>query len=640
MCATAHRKASQAQSGGRPSSINNISMDDASVEKGTAKLDPNSSSSAERDAKRHKADASPASPFVLRDYVRPHVLDAVASIHQAYATAQPWPHAVVADVFFSDFLAATIREIQQHSKVSFKESDLFRVYQSMDLANLTALADAATMPHVYKLREILASADFRAFIEGVCGLPPGTLTDQMDCACNAHIAGCHLLTHDDVIRTRKVSYILYLTEEGWTTQEGGALELYDRYQVAALEGSSRENNHNDWVPAAVPTTTHAPVRNSLACFVVEPGKSFHAVQEVLGPRPRLSLQGWYHAAEGPARMEQATLARLQDRRDTEDFSSTPYAANDEEEEDDEALAREETDDDVLLSQADRQYLANYVQATYLQPAAVQDIQARFEEDSSVQLREFLSEEWMQKLAPQLKAEDEKDRRVNAAKDYYQQGVKEGWTMVGPAHKQRFLEYQATGSVADPTSVGEIMAVIRSELLESQPFRRYLSVLTSLGRPLGFRGRTRRFRRGLDYTVAHHGLLTEESVLDATICFVAGRGKDVQTDMEGDQEAIHDADVQWQSGDFGGFECYIAADEEDEEAVAADEYNEDDDTELLSVSASNNTLSLVYRDPGTMRFVKYVGSKAPSSRWDVAMIYEVEQEEGQEEEEQEEPAEDS
>jgi hypothetical protein len=62
--------------------------------------------------------------------------------------------------------------------------------------------------------------------------------------------------------------------------------------------------------------------------------------------------------------------------------------------------------------------------------------------------------------------------------------------------------------------------------------------------------------------------------------------------------------------------------------------------LLSVSASNNTLSLVYRDPGTMRFVKYVGSKAPSSRWDVAMIYEVEQEEGQEEEEQEEPAEDS
>ena len=55
---------------------------------------------------------------------------------------------------------------------------------------------------------------------------------------------------------------------------------------------------------------------------------------------------------------------------------------------------------------------------------------------------------------------------------------------------------------------------------------------------------------------------------------------------------------------------------------ADEYNEDDDTELLSVSASNNTLSLVYRDPGTMRFVKYVSSSAPSSRYDICMEYQL------------------
>ncbi len=53
-----------------------------------------------------------------------------------------------------------------------------------------------------------------------------------------------------------------------------------------------------------------------------------------------------------------------------------------------------------------------------------------------------------------------------------------------------------------------------------------------------------------------------------------------------------------------------------------EYDEEDDTKLLSVSASNNTLSIVYRDPGTMRFVKYVGAGAPSSRWDIAMEYEV------------------
>ena len=79
---------------------------------------------------------------------------------------------------------------------------------------------------------------------------------------------------------------------------------------------------------------------------------------------------------------------------------------------------------------------------------------------------------------------------------------------------------------------------------------------------------------------------------------------------------------WEGGDVGGFECYIEADDETQENEAADEYNEDDDTQLLSVSASNNTLSLVYRDPGTMRFVKYVGSSAPSSRYDISMEYQV------------------
>ena len=92
--------------------------------------------------------------------------------------------------------------------------------------------------------------------------------------------------------------------------------------------------------------------------------------------------------------------------------------------------------------------------------------------------------------------------------------------------------------------------------------------------------------------------------------------------------------------LGGFECYIEADDGNSDegedsykdagggddgaagSAAADEYNEDDDTELLSISASNNTLSLVFRDPGTMRFVKYVSYSAPSSRYDICMEYQV------------------
>ena len=77
------------------------------------------------------------------------------------------------------------------------------------------------------------------------------------------------------------------------------------------------------------------------------------------------------------------------------------------------------------------------------------------------------------------------------------------------------------------------------------------------------------------------------------------------------------------GDVGGFECYIEADDDETKVEAPDEYNPDDESELLSVSAGFNTLSIVFRDPGTLRFVKYLASKAPSSRWDVVMEYQVE-----------------
>ena len=43
-------------------------------------------------------------------------------------------------------------------------------------------------------------------------------------------------------------------------------------------------------------------------------------------------------------------------------------------------------------------------------------------------------------------------------------------------------------------------------------------LTAL-RPIGFRDELRRFRPGLDYTVAHHGAMTVTARLDATLCFV-------------------------------------------------------------------------------------------------------------------------
>lgn len=123
-------------------------------------------------------------------------------------------------------------------------------------------------------------------------------------------------------------------------------------------------------------------------------------------------------------------------------------------------------------------------------------------------------------------------------------------------------------------------------------------------------------------MAYYGVITTNAILDATLCFCADDGKQYAFDKETNELIGSDDDDMWESGDVGGLECYIAADESGEDLGPDAEYDDKDGTKLLSVSAGNNMLSLVYRDPGTMRFVRYVSAASPSSCWDIALKYDV------------------
>jgi Rps23 Pro-64 3,4-dihydroxylase Tpa1-like proline 4-hydroxylase len=536
-------------------------------------------------------------------------------VQKSYALATPFPHAQVFEVFEPDFLNAVKEEIKRETTVNFKESDLFRVYQSIDLANLQPdTPQARKLKHVMRLRALLYSQEWRGVMEELTGLPPSTLTSQIDCACNCHAPGCHLLCHDDVIGTRKISYIIYLTEPDWKEEDGGALELYEPQRDDDCQDHTAKNiNADKMASLPIPVARAWPVFNSMAFFVVTPGSSFHAVQEVLGDKPRLSLQGWYHAEAPPENMELATLQQLKAKNVSSKETVVEKFCGWE------SIAGEVSD----FTEQDRDYLRKYVQAEFLSDESMKEIRQRFEKDSSAQLRNFLRATWVPKMQAY--------KPVVYNEAYYSSGISPEWKLQGPAHKQRYLKYaNEAEQSSDSLVVGSLLHHVKTHLFESEAMRRYLGFVTGLGPPTGVNeSQIRQFRPGLDYTVAHHGLLVDQSVLDATMCFVY--------DENDDKEA-------WESGDIGGFECYIEAEDESDvasrdgkgtgrsESGPADEYNEDDDTELLSVCASNNTLSLVYRDPGTMRFVKYVGSSAPSSRFDICMEYKVPPEEEEEEEE--------
>ena len=175
--------------------------------------------------------------------------------------------------------------------------------------------------------------------------------------------------------------------------------------------------------------------------------------------------------------------------------------------------------------------------------------------------------------------------------------------------QRYLLYKPEGEAdsSNGSQAGKRLEEVKSKLFASKPFGKWLKRISG-GQVTAMAGETRRFRPGLDYTVAHHGQLETVERLDVTLCFV--------------QDQSPEAKMVWASGDVGGFECYLAA--EKEKNVAAEVYCDDDAEgyDLLSVSPVSNTVNIVLRDPGTMRFVKYISGAGLSSRWDVSCAYAI------------------
>lgn len=173
------------------------------------------------------------------------------------------------------------------------------------------------------------------------------------------------------------------------------------------------------------------------------------------------------------------------------------------------------------------------------------LRKEFALEGSVQLQKFLCTERCHRLTALLAARDKTEFGADKwpairPKPKYTDGLSsasaadvevatiggDGWNVVGPAHMQRYLRFGLSHNVATeqgarqdrPCQAGTELATIKDELFGSVSFARLMYAMTGL-RPVGMTAEARRFRPGLDYTVAHHGLLEKEARLDATLSFV-------------------------------------------------------------------------------------------------------------------------
>ncbi|KAI7871903.1 Oxoglutarate and iron-dependent oxygenase degradation C-term-domain-containing protein [Spinellus fusiger] len=533
----------------------------------------------EHPSKRVKTDS-------VAESFREGLLDTADSLKEAYAASTPYLHCKIEELIHDDLLRNVRKEILSKLHFTLKETDIYKVFQTGDLANLDGLPaeELAQLHSLFKLRNSVYSREFRNFISTVTGCGPlsGSKTDM---SINSYNAGCHLLNHDDVIGTRRVSYILYLTdpEQPWDPKDGGALELYPVVEKG--------------VPATEPTVILPPQWNQFVMFTVQPGHSFHSVEEVVPEgKPRLSISGWFHIPQPGEVGYEKEVEQGESKSSLEqlqmDTDSSAMFSKYEDELDDEA-----TDG---LSQDDLEALATWINPHYLNIKILAQISERFMDESAVQCKDIINKELFAKIKEATEEADKEEGMMKRTMIPHGTGVAGQWIVQGPPHRSRYMTLDST---KEHNKTSELFADLQAKM-ESEPFRHWLAVVTQLV-PQGFRGEARRFRPGHDYTLATANT-RGQGVVNATLTLATTPNKKSAT--------------VWEGGESGGYECYMEPHDDEEDAAiykAADE-----DGALLTLPAGCNELSLVFQDDGVLRFVKYVSSGAPGSRWDVACDYDL------------------
>lgn len=558
-----------------------------------------------------------------------------SQLESQVSLSQPYRWGTITDLMDPQLLKNVRNEVLLEIAFTKKETDIYKVFQSGDLANLSGLNwdDLSRLPSLYKLRAAIYSEEFRDMISGVtkCGKLSGLKTDM---SINTYNKGCHLLTHDDVIGSRRLSFILYLPEPGkkWKSSYGGALRLF---------------------PAVVPNVPHTdylaklvPQFNQIAFFTVQPGLSFHDVEEVREDRQRLSIQGWFHIpqpgepgyvkGEQEATEARSTLQQLQSK-ELQEYDFPKPVRNDFSPLEVETLLEKKT-----LSADETEYLSKFLNVEYLKPGNLERLQTTFLDESIVELTNIFNAEYAKVLHRSLRHTELETDTPQTSKD-----IQFPWKCAVPPHKQRYMYIDGTSTLdmsekgvkfanaIGPSEAPNFSVTSQahqlsdtdrklceiSSFIKSRAFRKWLVQVTGLV-PTSDQVLARRFRPGHDFILA---TTTEKDL---------ARENELNLLLEATFNLTPTAanSKTWALGEFGGYElCMHNDDEQDEDDPAIYRGGNDDSSVLYTGQCQWNTLCLMLRDPTVLKFVKYVSVNAKGSRWDISCQWNVQGEEEAEEE---------
>lgn len=371
-------------------------------------------------------------------------------------------------------------------------------------------------------------------------------------------------------------------------------------------------------------------------------------------KPRLAISGWFHL---PQKGEAGYIEGLQESLNLESSRAAlaDAAANVASGLGELPLPILKPDSEVSVlsdkfTDEERKYLSKYLSESYLSGKNIPSLCEEFVDSSLLELEGFLNEEFANIVKTYIVGIESSPEPQTAAEVITSSPE---WSVSRPPHKHRY-------AYIDPTTVHSTdkASPIRelANLFTSCAFRKWITMISGVSMPTHSRVLARRFRPGLDYTLATTSLTSidetsEDSsessgLLEGTLCITPSEGwadgefgayelymndgtedNGGQTDVAENDPAVYLSASRTKRAKeteeklAPGVEIEEKLDEESDDSSSSSDDDDDDEVEsesvLLTSQARWNVLTLVYRDPCVLKFVKYVSKLAPGSRWDVA-----------------------
>lgn len=165
-----------------------------------------------------------------------------------------------------------------------------------------------------------------------------------------------------------------------------------------------------------------------------------------------------------------------------------------------------------LTQEYLSLLSEFINPVYLEPRLIRNLSQRLLQEGSLELHSFLNGALAEKLKKAFLEADLRDGIADPERQGrvpgHSAGVNDCWELKGPPSRYRYLTLKAQPESAvefvfprsEQTSPDQIIRSISEELFKCNAFRAWLMMVTTF-LPVSYEVEARRFRPGLDYTLA-------------------------------------------------------------------------------------------------------------------------------------------